>query len=86
MNLIIYELNEIPRRLVDYYVSNFPKSSFSVICNEGVILNTLTRDEGELHPWSTWPSVHRGVYNKTHNIKSINQMHIIIHHCTQRPQ
>ena len=73
MKLIIYELNEIPRRLIDYYIINFPKSTFSKIAKEGVIINTLTKDDGELHPWSTWPTVHRGVYNYKHNIRSINQ-------------
>ena len=28
---------------------------------------------GELHPWSTWPTVHRGVTNETHRINFINQ-------------
>ena len=73
MKLIIYELNEIPRRLVDYYIETFPKSYLALICKEGTIINTLTKDSGELHPWSTWPTVHRGVYNDFHNIRSINQ-------------
>ena len=73
MKLIIYELNEIPRRLIDFYIKNFPYSSFSKFSKEGAIINTVTKDNGELHPWSTWPSVHRGVYNKIHNIRSINQ-------------
>ena len=30
-------------------------------------------DEGELHPWSTWPTVHRGVNNNLHKIRFINQ-------------
>ena len=34
---------------------------------------TITTDEGELHPWSTWPTVHRGVDNTIHQIKFINQ-------------
>ena len=73
MKLIIYELNEIPRRLVDYYIETFPKSYLALICQEGIIMNTFTKDSGELHPWSTWPTVHRGVYNDLHNIRSINQ-------------
>ena len=73
MKLIIYELNEIPRRLIDYYIENFPFSSFSKFSKEGAIINTFTKDNGELHPWSTWPSVHRGVYNEIHKIRSINQ-------------
>ena len=73
MKLIIYELNEIPRKLFDFYVNKFPNSSFAEISNKGIILNTFTKDIGELHPWSTWPTVHRGVYNDVHKIRSINQ-------------
>ena len=53
MKLIIYELNEIPRRLIDYYIENFPNSSFSKFSKEGLLKNTFTKDIGELHPWST---------------------------------
>ena len=73
MKLIIYELNEIPRKLFDFYINKFPNSSFAEIANKGIILNTITKDIGELHPWSTWPTVHRGVYNDVHKIYSINQ-------------
>ena len=33
----------------------------------------FTEDDGELHPWSTWPTVLRGVNNNIHNIRFINQ-------------
>ena len=71
--LLIYELNEVPRRLLDYFIKNNPNSAFAKISREGLILNTLTKDDGELHPWSTWPTVHRGIYNTIHNIRYINQ-------------
>ena len=71
--LLLYELNEVPRKIIDLYIKNNPSSAFAFFKENGLILNTLTRDEGELHPWSTWPSVHRGVYNNQHNIKFINQ-------------
>ena len=71
--VIIYELNEVPRKLFDFYVEQNPKSAFAKIEKEGLILNTYTNDQGELHPWSTWPTVHRGVNNNIHNIRFINQ-------------
>ena len=71
--LILYELNEIPRQLIDYYIKLRPYSNFSKIVESGFILNTYTTDEEELHPWSTWPTVHRGVDNKIHKIRFINQ-------------
>ena len=71
--LIVYELNELPRRLIDYYVKLKPNSNFSRLIKKGLILNTKSFDDGELHPWSTWPTVHRGVNNNIHNIRFINQ-------------
>ena len=58
--VIIYELNEVPRKLFEFYVEKNPKSAFAKIKKEGLIFNTYTNDQGELHPWSTWPTVHRG--------------------------
>ena len=71
--ILLYELNEVPRRLLDLYVDRKPNSALSEIVKNGIIFNTNTKDQGELHPWSTWPTVHRGVNNQTHNIRFINQ-------------
>tara|TARA_A100001388_G_scaffold182021_1_gene136356 strand:- start:26383 stop:27789 length:1407 start_codon:yes stop_codon:yes gene_type:complete len=71
--LIIYELNEVPRKLIEYYLKYKPNCNIKKIINQGFFIDTFTLDEGELHPWSTWPTVHRGVPNKFHNIKFINQ-------------
>ena len=67
--LIIYEFNEAPRRVIDFYIKLKPKSNLSKVVRKGKLLNTFTNDVGELHPWSTWPSVHRGVNNEKHKIK-----------------
>ena len=58
--LIIYELNEVPLKVLNKYIKNFPDSNFSYICKKGILKKTYTTDDGELHPWSTWPTVHRG--------------------------
>lgn len=71
--IILYELNEVPRRLFNHYVSEFPNSAFAQIAKEGRVFDTYTYDNGELHPWSTWPTVHRGVDNRIHNIRYLNQ-------------
>ena len=70
--IILYELNEVPKRLINYYVKNFPNSAFARIISEGMIVETFQYN-GELHPWSTWPTVHRGVDNRIHNIRYLNQ-------------
>ena len=74
--LIIYEFNEAPRRVIDFYIKLKPKSNLGKFVRKGKILNTFTNDVGELHPWSTWPSVHRGVNNQKHKIKYINQIKV----------
>jgi len=73
MNLICYELNEVPWRIVDLYVKLKPHSHLAAILENSCQLTTRTQDSGDLHPWTTWPTVHRGVYNDIHNIRFINQ-------------
>lgn len=71
--LLCYELNEVPWRVVDYYVKQRPSSHLAKLLNRSAQFTTRTVDGGELHPWSTWPTVHRGVSNAVHNIHSLNQ-------------
>ena len=71
--LIIYELNELPRKLLDYYVAIKPNSNLSKLKKTGKDLDTFTTDTGELHPWTTWSTFYRGVDNTSHGITSINQ-------------
>ena len=71
--LILYELNEVPLKLLKLYSEIRPKSNISYLLNQGNILKTTTKDKGELHPWSTWPTIHRGVTNEKHKINFINQ-------------
>lgn len=72
-NLIIYELNEVPKKIIDYYVKIKPNSNLNKLIIKGTFIETTTDDIGELHPWSSWPTVHRGVDNSMHKIKFINQ-------------
>lgn len=71
--LVLYELNEVPWRVVDWYVYMRPESTLAYILKNSITYTSFTRDEGELHPWTTWPTVHRGVTNKEHKISFINQ-------------
>lgn len=71
--VIHYELNEVPWRVFDKYVETHPSSALAELGRTGSCLTTVTKDAGELHPWTTWPTVHRGVYNDKHKISFINQ-------------
>lgn len=71
--LLVYELNEVPWRVIDWYVRRKPDSALGRLLNQANTLTSITRDEGELYPWTTWPTLHRGVTNSVHNIRFINQ-------------
>lgn len=69
----LYELNEVPWRVIDWYVQRRPDSEFARIQAQSETFTSVTKDTGDLHPWVTWPTVHRSVYNTTHGIAFINQ-------------
>ena len=71
--LILYELNEVPIKLLKLYSQKKPNSHFAYLIRNKNLIKTNTDDIGELHPWSTWPTIHRGVNNNVHNIYFINQ-------------
>jgi hypothetical protein len=71
--IVLYELNEVPWRVIDWYVQLKPRSALSQLLNRSKTFTTVTKDDGELHPWTTWPTFHRGVNNTQHNIRFINQ-------------
>lgn len=71
--LIVYELNEVPWRVIDWYARLRPSSALARLLGRAQAFTTLTKDEGELHPWTTWPTFHRGVTNTQHKIHFINQ-------------
>ncbi len=72
-NIILFELNEVPFRVIDYYCEKFPQSVLAKFLSKSSQFETLTCDEGHLHPWSTWPTIHRGVTNKQHGIKDFGE-------------
>ena len=71
--LVIYEINELPRNLLEHYIRLKPDSGFARLVKNGTLLDTYCENEGELHPWSTWPTFYRGVDNRKHKINYINQ-------------
>jgi hypothetical protein len=73
MKILFYEFNEVPWQVVDYFTKECPNSTLAEILQHAHQYTTETKDSGELHPWSTWPTLHRGIYNDTHNIRFLNQ-------------
>lgn len=73
MSLVVYELNEVPRRLFDFYADAFPSSAFAKLRQHCMLFETQTADVGNLSPWITWPTMHRGVSNVDHEISELGQ-------------
>ena len=69
MSVVVYELNEVPRKLFDFYADAFPSSAFAQLRQRSNLFESLTVDVGHLSPWITWPTMHRGVSNVDHGAK-----------------
>jgi hypothetical protein len=65
------EINEIPWRILNHYRDRYPHiREFFASAKE---LTTATVDEGELSPWVTWPTIHRGLPNTQHRSLNLGQ-------------
>jgi len=73
-DVILYELNEVPWEVVDYYVQRRPASNLAALINGGQSLTTIHEDSEKLQglqPWRTWPSLHTSSYD--HNSFDLGQ-------------
>src|SRR5438309_12121369 len=70
---ILFELNEVPIRVVEYFADRHPRSAFARMLAGGRRWDTLTPDQGHLSPWITWPTLHRGVSSAEHGIAALGQ-------------
>ena len=71
--VILYELNEVPLRIFDYYRKMRPNSWIAANFDSLKKFESFTENGGHLSPWQTWPTVHRGVTNHKHLISDFNQ-------------
>lgn len=72
---ILFELNEVPLRVVQHFADSHPSSAFAKILNTGRCWDTVTPDSGHLSPWITWPTLHRGVPGSKHKLVALGQNH-----------
>ena len=71
--LILFELNEVPVRIFDYFREFKPNSWIARNYSKLKKFNTISENAGHLSPWNTWPTIHRGVANNQHYISDFNQ-------------
>ena len=72
--VIIYELNEVPWEIVDFYVEHRPKSYLASLIKKGNSLTTVIEDPScALQPWRTWPTFHTSLYADEHKSIDLGQ-------------
>src|SRR5262249_44070452 len=71
--LILFELNEVPHRVVDQFCRWRPKSWLARALPRMKKFQTYAEDVAPLDPWITWPTLHRGVNDEKHGILNFGQ-------------
>ena len=71
--VIFFELNEVPWRVVDDHVARAPAGPLATALRRSLQYFTVAADVGHLSPWTTWPTVHRGVHDERHRISALGQ-------------
>jgi len=70
--IVLFELNEVPFRVLDDFVKRRPQSAVARLLPRSAQFRTQTQDR-LLSPWVTWPSLHRGAYDVDHGIQHFGQ-------------
>jgi hypothetical protein len=73
--IMLFELNEVPWRIVDEFVADHPHSALARLLPQSRCLTSIAADRGHLSPWTTWPTLHRGVNDEQHMISGFGQDH-----------
>lgn len=71
--VLLLEINEIPWRLIDRYVDDPAYPHLRQFMCAAEQYTTVTVDSGELSPWVTWPTLHRGMSSDHHHIRYLGQ-------------
>ncbi|MET0863336.1 MAG: hypothetical protein ABWZ98_03280 [Nakamurella sp.] len=71
--IVLFELNEVPWRIVDEFIADHPHSTLARILPRSRTYTSVAADRGHLSPWTTWPTLHRGVNDEQHMIASFGQ-------------
>ena len=73
MKIILFELNEVPYKVIHHFCKLYPESNLAKVLSKGRKYETYAEDLGHLSPWITWPTVHRGITNEKHFISDFGQ-------------
>lgn len=71
--LLLLELNEIPWRMIDRFHGQPEYPALTRFFSTARNLTNVAVDSGELSPWITWPTFHRGMPKEAHGIMHLGQ-------------
>lgn len=71
--IVLLEINEVPWRLIDRYRDDPAFPHIGKFFKEAHCFTSRAVDTGELSPWVTWPTLHRGMNNEAHKIRNLGQ-------------
>ncbi len=71
--VLVLEINEIPWRLLDRYIADPAYPNIREFFSRSSHYTSIAVDSGELSPWVTWPSMHRGMSNESHGVFNLGQ-------------
>jgi hypothetical protein len=71
--IVLFELNEVPWEILDDYVAARPTSALARVLARSHCYTSMTADRGHLSPWTTWPTLHRGVNDERHMIANFGE-------------
>ena len=71
--VLLLEINEVPLRVWKKYGADPRFPAIGRFLRESRMVETELSDEGELSPWCTWPTFHRGLPKKEHGIYNLGQ-------------
>jgi hypothetical protein len=71
--LLLLEVNEIPWRVIDRFHGQPEYPALTRFFSTARNLTNVAVDSGELSPWITWPTFHRGMPKEAHGILHLGQ-------------
>ncbi len=71
--IILFELNEVPWRVIDDFVVRHPRSALARLTARAATYVTHCDNPVSLSPWSVWATLHRGVSDAEHGIRYLGQ-------------
>lgn len=74
-SVILFELNEVPYKILNWYCDLKPNSHIARLANQSRQYRTYVSESGDksLQPVSTWSTLHRGVNPDQHKVRAFGQ-------------